>query len=124
MAFPANVAAQFDMWSSTLGNASDKLARVLGVQQGQQLGYAELQAAAQVQSSTAAGQMQAIQAGNELTSLVSTQLNQMQTTITAWAQSETTHQLIEDDKTARMNGAETLFVQQAHKPPLTGFKNF
>jgi P-type conjugative transfer protein TrbJ len=108
---PNQIGSQFTMWSQTLGNASQSLGKVLGVQQGQQTNYAALQAAIQQHSQTAAGQMQAIQAGNELAALTSTQLNQLQTTLTATAQQIATRDLVTADRQAAQDQAELQFSQ-------------
>ena len=108
---PQNIGTQFTMWNQTLGNAGTSLGRTLGVQQGQENNYTALQAAIQVHSQTAAGQMQAIQAGNELASLTNTQLNQIQTTLTAAAQDQATRNLVTDDQQAAQEAAMLQYSQ-------------
>lgn len=84
----------------TIGNAVSSLGRTLGVQQSQELQYARLQEDIQRHSQNAEGQKQAIQAGNELMALNSTQLNQIQTTLTAQAQLMATKVETDADRTA------------------------
>jgi P-type conjugative transfer protein TrbJ len=117
---PQNIGSQFTMWQQTLGNASNSLGRTLGVQQGQEQNYTALQAAINQHSQTATGQMQAIQAGNELASLTSTQLNQIQTTVTAAAQEQATRDIVAADRQAMQDAQWEQFVAA---PPLatTGY---
>src|SRR5271166_6190713 len=65
-ALPGQIGNQFAMWQQTIGNSANSLARVVGVQQGQMSSATTSLAAIQAHSASAAGQMQAIQAGNEL----------------------------------------------------------
>src|SRR5271165_641226 len=97
---PQNIGAQFTMWQQTIGNAGNSLARTLGVQQGQESNYTALQAAIQTHASSAAGQMQAIQAGDEALGLINTQLQQVQTTLVAAAQAQETNALAAEDRQA------------------------
>jgi len=120
---PENIGDQFRMWQNTLGNASNSLGRTLGVQQGQEQNYAALQAAINQHSQSAVGQMQAIQAGNELASLTSTQLNQMQVTLTAIGQNQATHNIVADDRQAAEDAAMQKLV--AVTPvQTTGYKGY
>lgn len=120
---PANIGAQFTMWQQTMGNASSSLGRTLGVQQGQEAGATALQAAIQVHSQTAAGQMQAIQAGNELAALTNTQLQQVQTTLVAAAQEAATRDELAADRQASEDAAMLRFSQ--YQPvPTTGSQGF
>lgn len=102
---PANIGSQFSMWQQTLGNAETSLGRTLGVQRGYETNYTALQQQLQMHSQTAAGQMQAIQAGNELAALTSTQLNQIQATLTAQAQLQATQVAVAADRQATEDAA-------------------
>ena len=116
---PSNIGNQYQMWSQTLGNSANALGRTLGVQQGQQSNYASQQAAIQAQSQSAVGQLQAIQAGNQLAAMTSTQLNQVQATLTAAAQEQATRDIVAADRTAAEDAAELAFSQ--YQPlPITG----
>lgn len=120
---PQNMGSQFTMWQQTLGNASNSLGRTLGVQQGQEQNDAALQARIQLQSQSAVGQMQAIQAGNQLAGLANTQLNEIQTTLTAYAQDAATHEMVSDDELAAQNAA-LLRMTTDQNVPLTGYKGY
>lgn len=123
MYLPQNIGAQFTMWQQTLGNASNALGRTLGVQQGQEQNNAALQVAIQGHSQSATGQMQAIQAGNELAALTSTQLNQIQTTLTAAAQEQATRDITSADRQASEDAAMQKLV--AVTPiEVTGYKGY
>jgi type IV secretion system protein TrbJ len=120
---PANIGQQYTMWQQTLATASNSLGRTLGVQQGQEQNYAALQATINAHSQSAVGQMQAIQAGNELASLTSTQLNQIQTTLTAAAQQQATANIVTADRLR----VEDNSMQQMLTPtaiPLTGYTGY
>jgi len=120
---PANIGSQFTIWSSTLGKAGNTLGSTLGVQQSQLSSYTALQAAIQTHSQTAAGQMQAIQAGNELASLTNTQLQQIQTTLTAAAQEQATRDIVAADQQAAQEAAMLRFLQ--YQPvATTGYQGF
>jgi P-type conjugative transfer protein TrbJ len=91
---PQNAGQEFAMWSQTMGNASNSLGRTLAVQQQQQIGYAGQQQQIALQSQTAVGQLAAIQATNETLGLISTELNQAQTTLVAASQEVATRDAI------------------------------
>jgi P-type conjugative transfer protein TrbJ len=97
---PQNIGNQFTMWQQTFGNASSSLGRTLGVQQKQLQDATAVQAAIQAHSTTAAGQMQAIQAGVEMGGLTNYTLNQMQTTLVAMAQETATKDMIAAERQA------------------------
>jgi type IV secretion system protein TrbJ len=120
---PDNIGSQFTMWHQTFGNASQSLGQTLGVQQNQLNNYTALQAAIQAHSQTAAGQMQAIQASTEMAGLTNTQLNQIQTTLTAQAQLISTKMEIDADRQATDDATREEFFKYV---PLstTGGKNY
>jgi len=120
---PQNIGAQFQMYQTTMGNASNSLARVLGIQQGQEQTYAALQTRLQAQSQSAVGQMQAMQAGNELAALTSTQLNQVHTTLVAFAQEQATRDVIAADRTASEDAAMQRLTQ-SQPVPLNSYKGY
>jgi type IV secretion system protein TrbJ len=119
---PSNIGQQFTLWQTTMGNATKSLANTLGVQQGQENSYTALQAQLQAHSQTAAGQMQAIQAGNELAALTSTQLNQIQTTLVAAAQETATKDAIAADQTASEDATKQKFLQSIQHPTTGGMQ--
>jgi P-type conjugative transfer protein TrbJ len=122
-AFPANMGNQFTMWQQNLANASNSLGRTLGLQQSQMTNDAALQQRIQAQSASATGQMQAIQAGNELAALTSKQLNEMQTTLTANAQLYATQTLNQADQTAQQNAA-LMMMTTAPAVATAGYRNY
>jgi P-type conjugative transfer protein TrbJ len=120
---PQNIGAQFQMYRIASADASNSLGRTLGVQQGQEQNNAALQVAIQVHSQTASGQMQAIQAGNELAALTNTQLQEIHTTLVAAAQEQATQDLISADRQAIADAYTTQFFSQADAP-LTGYPRY
>ena len=76
-----NIAGQFTTWQQTIGNSVNTLGKTLGLQQNQQASDAALLASLEQHSQSAQGQMQAIQAGNELAHATAVQLQQIQATL-------------------------------------------
>jgi type IV secretion system protein TrbJ len=113
---PAQFSAQLTMWQQTLGNANHALGNVLATQQAQQLTYAAQQQQISTQAQTAAGQMQAIQAGVAMSGVVSTQLNQVQATLTAAAQETATRDLVAADRTAAEDAKWQAFIGSPDLP--------
>jgi len=100
-----NVAGQFTTWQQTIGNNVNTLGRTLGLQQGQQAGNATLLTTLESHSQSAQGQMQAIQAGNELAHANAAQLQQIQATLTATAQMQATGMAVDADRRASEDAA-------------------
>ena len=100
-----NVAGQFTTWQQTIGNNVNTLGRTLGLQQDQQAGNATLLTTLESHSQSAQGQMQAIQAGNELAHANAAQLQQIQATLTATAQMQATGMAVDADRRASENAA-------------------
>ncbi len=120
---PSMIGSQLTMWRQTISQANNSMARTLGVQQGQEQNYAALQTAIQRHSQTAAGQMQAIQAGNEMAALTNTQLQQLQTTLVAVATAKQTTDIVAADRDAAMDQAlQNMMVQTPI--PLTGYRSW
>lgn len=118
---PQNIGQQFTMWQQTIGQASNSLGRTLGMQQGQEAGYAVQQA--QIQAMTPTGQLQAIQQTNQLAALTSTQLNQMQTTITAMAQEQATRGIVAADRQGSEDAAMQR-LQHGDAIEVNGYKGY
>jgi P-type conjugative transfer protein TrbJ len=118
---PTNIGQQFAMWQQTLGNASNALGRTLGLQQGQEATYAAQQA--QIQAMNPTGQLQAIQQTNQLAALTSTQLNQLQTTVTAMAQEQATTDEINGERRAVADAYATQFLSAPYQS-LTGYPTY
>lgn len=120
---PQNIAAQFSMYQQALANSSNSLGRVLAVQQQQQLTYAGQQQMIAAQSQAAVGQMQAIQATNETLGLISTQMNEVQVTMTSAAQQQATR----DNIAAERQGIADAYAAQFMSAPyasLTGYPTY
>jgi type IV secretion system protein TrbJ len=112
---PTNIGSQFTMWQQTLANSSNSLGRTLGVQQGQEQNYASLLTAIDAQSQNADGQLKAIQAGNEMASLTSQQLNQIQATLTAASQEAATRDNIAAERQGVADAYGTQFLSQGYQ---------
>ena len=100
-----NIAGQFTTWQQTIGNNVNTLGRTLGLQQDQQAGNATLLTTLESHSQSAQGQMQAIQAGNELAHANAAQLQQIQATLTATAQMQATGMAVDADRRASEDAA-------------------
>jgi P-type conjugative transfer protein TrbJ len=120
---PQQLSNQFSMWQTTFGNAANSMARTLGVQQGQEQSYTALQTAIQSHSQTAAGQMQAIQAGNEALGLMNTQLQQIQTTMVATAQEIATRDIVDNERRSSEDAA-MLHFSTKQDTQTTGWAGF
>lgn len=100
-----NIAAQLTTWQQTIGNNVSTLGRTLGLQQTQQTTNAALLASLQTHSQSAQGQMQAIQAGNELAHANAVQLQQIQATLSTTAQMQATGMVVDADRRAAQDAA-------------------
>ena len=100
-----NIAGQFTTWQQTIGNNVNTLGRTLGLQQDQQASNATLLTTLESHSQSAQGQMQAIQAGNELAHANAAQLQQIQATLTATAQMQATGMAVDADRRASEDAA-------------------
>lgn len=105
-----NIAGQFTTWQQTIGNNVSTLGQTLGLQQSQQANNAALIERLQAQSSSATGQMQAIQAGNELASATANQLIQIQATLAATAQLQAGGAVVAADRQASEDAALRAFA--------------
>jgi type IV secretion system protein TrbJ len=95
-----NIAGQLTTWQQTIGNNVHTLGRTLGLQKDQQATNAALLTTLESHSQSAQGQMQAIQAGNELAHANAAQLQQIQATLTATAQMQATGMAVDADRRA------------------------
>ena len=100
-----NIAGQFTTWQQTIGNNLNTMGRTLGLQQSQQQNQAAILQALQQHSQSAQGQMQAIQAGNELAGASAAQLAQIQATLIATAQMQATGMAVSADRQAEQDAA-------------------
>ena len=108
---PNQLANQFDVWKTTLGNAATKLGQLIDQSSSDQASYAAKQDQIKAHSVAAIGETQAIQAGNELIGLVGSQLQQVHATLTAVAQEIATKDAIDVDKTTSSDQATQTFLQ-------------
>lgn len=106
-----NIAGQFTTWQQTIGNNLSALGRTLGLQQSQQQNEADVLQALQQHSQSAQGQMQAIQAGNELAGANAEQLMQIQATLSATAQMRASDAAVGADRRAAEDAAMQHFAQ-------------
>ncbi len=111
-----NISGQFTQWQQTIGNNVSTLGRTLGLQQSQQQSDAALLAQLQAHSGSATGQMQAIQAGNELASANAAQLMQIQATLTATAQMMAANDVVAADRRASEDAAMLHFAEPVQIP--------
>lgn len=111
-----NIFGELQSDRATIGNSIGTLGRTLGLQQSQEMSNAALLAALQRQSESAGGQMQAIQAGNELAGVTNAQLLQIQSTLSSTAQMEATHIAVRSDRRASEDAAMQNFM---NAPPIS-----
>jgi len=107
-----NMSGQFTQWQQTIGNNVSTLGQTLGLQQNQQQTNAALLERLQAHSTSAVGQMQAIQAGNELAGATANQLMQIQTTLAATAQLQAGNAAVAADRRASEDAALLSFTCQ------------
>ena len=100
-----NIAGQFTTWQQTIGNNISTLGRTLGMQQNQEANDAALLTTLEAHSQSAQGQMQAIQAGNELAHGNAVQLQEIEATLTATAQMQATGMAVDADRRASEEAA-------------------
>jgi P-type conjugative transfer protein TrbJ len=108
---PQQLSNQFDTWKTTLGNAATKLGQLIDQSSSDQASLAAKQDQIKSASAGAIGETQAIQAGNQLTGLVSSQLSQVHVTLTALAQEIATRDGISVDKDSSADQATQQFLQ-------------
>ena len=118
-----NITGQFSTWQQTIGNNLNTMGRTLGLQQSQQQSQAAIIQALQQHAQSAQGQMQAIQAGNELAGANAAQLVQIQATLTETAQMQASNTAVAADRQAMEDAAMVHFAQ----PPsvaTTGYRQW
>jgi type IV secretion system protein TrbJ len=118
-----DIAGQFTTWQQTIGNNLNTLGRTLGLQQSQQQNETTILQALQQHSQSAQGQMQAIQAGNELAGANAAQLAQIQATLVSTAQMQATGMAVEADRRASEDAAMLHFAQPP-SIPTTGYQQW
>ena len=100
-----NIAGQLTTWQQTIGNNVSTLGRTLGLQQNQQANNTALLTTLESHSQSAQGQMQAIQAGNELAHANAAQLQEIQATLSTTAQMQATGMAVDADRRASEDAA-------------------
>lgn len=118
--FPTNMQSQFSTWQQTLGNNLNTFGRTLGLQDTQQSNDAALIAAIQRHSQTAQGQMQALQASNELAAQTAQQLMQIRQTIAANGQVQANWIAVQADRQAVGDAALQQFLATPALPTSGG----
>ena len=108
-----NITGQFTTYQQTIGNNLTTMGRQLGMQQGMETNQAALLATLQQHSTTAQGQMQAIQAGNELAHAQAAQLVQIQATLSTTAQMQATQMAVTADRQAMSDEVAPAVDQRA-----------
>jgi P-type conjugative transfer protein TrbJ len=116
----ANMPNQILGWQQAFSANTSALGRTLGLQQSQQQNNAAVLAQLQAHSTSAQGQMQALQAGNELAGATVSQLMQVQATISASAQYAAERDTALADRQALGDAAAQQFLL-ATPPPTTGY---
>jgi type IV secretion system protein TrbJ len=111
-----NIAGQLTTWQQTIGNNLNSLGQTLGLQQSQQQSEAAILQALQQHSLSAQGQMQAIQAGNELAGANAAELAQIQATLVSTAQTQATGMAVQADRRASEDAAMLHFAQPPSIP--------
>lgn len=107
----AGIPGQLTGYQQSIGNNLSTMGQMLGMQQGMETNNAALLATLQQHSQSATGQMQAIQAGNELAHAQATQLMQIQATLSATAQMQATQMAVDADRRAGQDAAMLHFAQ-------------
>jgi P-type conjugative transfer protein TrbJ len=116
----ANIGGQFTTYQQTIGNNLSTMGRQLGLQQGMESNNATLLASLEQHSQSAQGQMQAIQAGNELAHAQATQLMQIQATLSTTSQMQATQMAVDADRQAVNDAALLRFNSGSTVTPTQG----
>ncbi len=119
----ADMPSRLLQWQRSYETAATSFGRTLGLQQGQQADNAALLTRLQAHSQSATGQMQAIQAGNELAAATVNQLMQVQATISASTQYAVQRDIALADRTAVNDAALQAFLG-GRAPPTTGYRSW
>ena len=117
---PSNIGNQFSFWRQTIGNNLDTTGKVFQLQQSQEATDAATLNTIQSHSQGAVGQVQAIQAGNELASANGKQLYQIEQTQMASAQMQATQIAVNADRQATEDEATAKFMTMTQQPTSGG----
>jgi P-type conjugative transfer protein TrbJ len=119
----ANLPQQLTMWQNTIGNSAKQLGSALGLQQIDLGNQTAIQAIIQQHSQSAAGQLQAIQAGNEMAANNAVLLHQIAQTLITTAQANQTTADVAADRQASEDAA-MLHFSMLQSTPTTGSQGF
>lgn len=114
------MANQYQVWANVTGRDVTRLQTALGIQQTQQANDAQILAALEAHSQSAEGQMQAIQAGNEMAALGVKQTQQLQVLLMQQEQVIQDHYAVEADRQAAGDQALSQFLSEAPLPTSGG----
>jgi P-type conjugative transfer protein TrbJ len=107
---PSNIGNQFSMWRQTVGNNLTTTGKVLDLQQTQETSDANMLNTIQSHSQGAVGQVQAIQAGNELASANGKELHQINQTMIAQTQMQADQMAVDADRRGAEDAAMAQFL--------------
>ena len=99
-----------NMWRETVGNNLTTTGKVLGLQQTQETTDANTLNTIQSHSQGAVGQVQAIQAGNELASANGKELHQINQTVIAQTQMQADQMAVDADRQSAEDAAMAQFL--------------
>ncbi|HVX58052.1 MAG TPA: P-type conjugative transfer protein TrbJ [Candidatus Saccharimonadales bacterium] len=119
----SSIGDQFTTYQQAIGNNLSTMGRQLGLQQGMESNNATLLTSLQQHSQSAQGQMQAIQAGNELAHAQATQLMQIQATLSTTAQMQATQMAVSADRQG-LNDAAITHFNSPSPVPTTGYQSW
>jgi P-type conjugative transfer protein TrbJ len=119
----ASLPQQLTIWQNTIGNSAKQLGSALGLQQTDLGSQTAIQAAIQQHSQSAAGQLQAIQAGNEMAANNAFLLHQIAQTLISTAQANQTTADVAADRQASEDAA-MLHFSTLQSTPTTGAQGF
>ena len=111
-----NIPGQFTTWQQTIGNNLNTMGRTLGLQQSQQQNQTAILQALQQHAQSAQGQMQAIQAGNELAGANAAQLAQIQATLISTAQMQASNAAVAGRQAGNRGRRDVAFRATAVDP--------
>ena len=117
---PSTIGNQFSLWRQTIGNNLDATGKVLQLQQSQEATDAATLNMIESHSQGAVGQVQAIQASNELASANGKQLSQIEQTQLASAQMQATQIAVNADRQATEDEATAKFMTMTQQPTSGG----
>ena len=111
--------AQYQQWGTVTSNDITHLQTSIGMQENERAGDAATLAVLQQHSQSATGQMQALQAGNEMAALGVSQMQKLQMMLAQETQLVVDQNAIADQRQAAADSALEEFLQSP-LPPLTG----